>query len=406
MRIAIFTNTYLPTQNGVAISTANLREGLIKLGHEPFVFAPLVVGTDSKDEKNIFRYPAFNVRSIANYPIALPISPEISKVLKEAKFDLVHTEHPWWVGEWGLDYARKSNLPIITTVHTRYDIYAKLIPLPQELLISTLKNKLEEYLGSVDLITTPGGGSKERLLKEGVKTPIEVVSNPTDLSDFWSAKADKIRKKFGLKSGDILIGYVGRLSEEKNIQTLLATVEIILKNKPNVKMVLIGDGPDREELEKRASEISKDRIIFTGNVPHKEIPFYDAALDTFVSASKSEIQPMTFAEAMATGTPIVVFDVAGCNDMVQDKENGRLVATKEGSKGLAQAVIDLISDKDELSDMGKRAKKWATRYEQENATRDMLKAYKLAISLHKKTSRASEGHQQLKIKNCKLKIRR
>ena len=382
MRIAIFTNTYPPTTNGVAVATANLREGLVKLGHEPFVFAPLVIGTELRDEKNVYRYPAFNIRQIANYPLALPLSDEISKILKSTKFDIVHTEHPWWVGEWGLNYAKDTNTPIVTTVHTQYEIYAKLIPLPQKLLVSVLKGKFAKYIGGVDLITTPGEGSKLRLLKEGIKVPIEVVSNATDLEDYWSADRTKVRAKLNLKDSDILIGYVGRLSEEKNVMTLLCAAEIILKSKSNVKIILIGDGPDKKELEKRASEISKDKIIFTGNIFHDEIPPYYAAMDLFLSASKSEVQPMTFAEAMATSTPLVLFDVPGCNDMVKDKENGLLVAPKEDAKGLAEAAIKLICDKKELTEMGKRAKKWASRYGQENATSEMLKAYKLAIRLH------------------------
>lgn len=387
MRIAIFTNTYPPTINGVAVATANLREGLVKLGHEPFVFAPLVIGVELKDEKNVFRYPAFNIRQIANYPIALPLSSEISKVLKRTKFDIVHTEHPWWVGEWGLNYAKDTDTPAVTTVHTQYEIYAKLIPLPQKVLASVLKNKFAKYVGGVDLITTPGEGSKRRLLKEGVRAPIEVVSNATDLEDYWSADGSKIRAKFNLKDSDILIGYVGRLSEEKNVMTLLATTEIILKSKSNVKIILIGDGPDREKLQKTAEKISKDKIIFTGNVSHEEIPFYDAALDLFLSASKSEVQPMTFAESMATGTPLVLFDVPGCNDMVKNEENGLLVAPNEGAGGLAETVIKLICEKKELTEMGKRAKKWASRYGQENATLEMLKAYKLAIKLHQQNKR-------------------
>jgi len=382
MRIAIFTNTYLPTQNGVAISTANLREGLVRFGHEPFVFAPLVIGIELKDEKNVFRYPAFNIRQIANYPLALPLSGEISKVLKRTKFDIVHTEHPWWVGEWGLNYAEDTDTPTVTTVHTQYEIYAKLIPLPQKALISVLKNKFAKYVGGVDLITTPGEGSKQRLLKEGVEAPIEVVSNATDLEDYWSADRSKVRNELKLKDSDILIGYVGRLSEEKNVMTLLAAAEIILKSKSNVKIILIGDGPDKEELEKRASEISKDKIIFTGNIPHEEIPLYDAALDLFLSASKSEVQPMTFAEAMATKTPLVLFDVAGCNDMVENKENGLLVDESAGAKGLAEVVLKLLNNKDELVEMGKRAQKWAERYDLLSATKSMIAAYKKAIELH------------------------
>ncbi len=383
MRIAIFTNTYWPTVNGVAVSAKNLHDGLVKLGHEVYVFAPAVEDMDeSKDDKNVLRYPSFAIKAIASYELALPIAPKIKKVLESKKFDIIHTEHPLWIGKWGRSYAKKHDLPIVTTVHTQYDLYAKLIPLPQEILVPILKKQLNEYLNSVDLVTTPGSGSAERLKRQGVETPIMVVSNPTDLQEFWKASGDKIRAKLGVGVNDKLIGFVGRLSQEKNIEVLLRAVGEVLRRIPNAKMVLIGDGPDREKLQAKAAEIS-DRIIFAGKVDHSEMPEYYAAFDLFMSASMSEVQPMTFAESMAASAPVLVFDVAGCNDMVENGENGILVDKVHGAKGLSEAAIKLLQNEKELAEMKKRAKKWAERYDSSSATISMVDAYKQAIRLHR-----------------------
>lgn len=381
MKIAIFTNTYWPTINGVAVSATNLREGLLKLGHEVYVFAPDDDDLDkAKEQKNVYRYPSFNIKEIADYELALP-SLKISEILGKHKFDIVHTEHPIWIGKWGMSYAEKNELPLITTVHTQYELYAKLIPLPQNILIPILKNRLNKYLNNVDLVTTPGEGSKKRLIKQGVTNEILVVSNATDLSDYWKADGEQIRKDLGVAKDEKLIGFVGRLSQEKNVSVLIDAAEKVLKKIPSAKFILIGDGPDRAELEEKAKSIS-DRIIFAGKVDHKEIPKYYGALDLFLSASQSEVQPMTFAEAMATGTPVIVFDVAGCNDMVEDNENGLLVDDKRGATGLAEACLKILSDEKELKAMSQRATKWASRYDLLSATKEMVVAYQKAIDIN------------------------
>jgi 1,2-diacylglycerol 3-alpha-glucosyltransferase len=382
MKIAIFTNTYWPTVNGVAVSATNLREGLITLGHEVFVFAPDDKDLEKlKEQENVFRYPSFNIKEIADYELALP-SLKIHEILEKNSFDIVHTEHPLWIGNWGMSYAKKTDTPIITTVHTQYDLYAKLIPLPQEILVPILQKRLNRYLNNVDLVTTPGEGSKQRLIKQGVKTPIRVVSNATDLSSYWKAKGDEVRSKLVKNKDEKLIGFVGRLSKEKDVSVLLDAMSLLLKKMSNVKLVLIGDGPDRKELEQKAKTIS-NQIVFLGKIDHKRIPDYYAAFDIFLSASQSEVQPMTFAEAMATGTPIVVFDVAGCNDMVKNNENGLLVDPKKGAQGLAEAATQILMSPKELKKLSAQATKWASRYDLTTATKDMVSAYEQAIHLHK-----------------------
>ncbi len=380
MKIAIFTNTYWPTVNGVAVSATNLREGLIQLGHEVFIFAPDDEDLKKlKEQANVYRYPSFNIKEIADYELALP-SLKINEVLDKNSFDIVHSEHPLWIGKWGMNYAKKTNTPIITTVHTQYDLYAKLIPLPQGILVPILHKNLNRYLNNVDLVTTPGEGSKQRLIEQGVKTPIRVVSNATDLSRYWKAKGDKVRREL-TNNNEKLIGFVGRLSKEKDVSVLLDAMNLILNKMPDSKLILIGDGPDRKELEEKAKTIS-NKIVFLGKIDHKQIPDYYASFDIFLSASQSEVQPMTFAEAMATGTPIVVFNVAGCNDMVKNRENGLLIDPKKGAQGLADAVTKILVNEKELKKLSSQARKWASRYDLMTATKDMVEAYEQAIKIH------------------------
>ncbi|MCE5239690.1 glycosyltransferase [bacterium] len=385
MRIAIFTNTYWPTVNGVAISIANLRTGLQQLGHAVHVFAPAPAGFDTaRDEKGISRFPALPAPVEADYHLALPVAPRVTRALMKHSFDLVHTHHPMWVGVWGQWYARWMGLPLVTTIHTQYEIYSKLVPLPDEMVDQYLRVRVRSYCNRCDLVTTPAESSRGRLRDLGVKRPIEVIYNPTDLSALWHADGAPIRKQYGCGPDDFLLGYVGRLAPEKNLSALLDAAEIILPQMPQVRLLLVGDGPSRPALEERARAIpGGDRIMFAGRIEHERVPQYDAALDLFITPSMFEVQPLSFAEAMAAATPVIAMDAPGGNDMVEDGVNGRLVPPDEQGQGLARVAREVLSDPDGLRQMSERARDWATRYDRMTVVRRVLEVYERATELHR-----------------------
>jgi 1,2-diacylglycerol 3-alpha-glucosyltransferase len=384
MRVAIFTNTYWPTVNGVAISIANLREGLQSLGHVVHIFSPAPHGFDpATDQPGVFRFPSLPAPVEADYHVALPMAPKITRVLFEQRFDLIHTHHPMWVGVWGQWYARWMGLPIVTTIHTQYEIYSKLIPLPDPLVDQYLRVRVKSYCNRCDYVTTPAASSRERLLALGVETPVEVVYNPTDLSPYREARGADIRRQYGCQPEDRVIGYIGRLAPEKNLDALLDAAAILLPQLPRLRLLLVGDGPSRPALQERAQALpGGDRIIFTGRIDHQLIPQYDAALDLFITPSMFEVQPLSFAEAMAAGTPVIAMDAPGGNDMIEDGVNGRLVAPAEQGDGLARVALEVLQDPAGLHAMSARAREWATRYERMTVVQRMLEVYERARQRH------------------------
>jgi glycosyltransferase involved in cell wall biosynthesis len=385
MRIAIFSCTYAPVVNGVAVSIANLRAGLLKTGHEVDIFAPAPPGYDeSTDPENVFRYKSFYLTSKADYPIALPIGAKVQERLAKGGYDVVHLHHPWLVGTWGRKYARRMKIPVLDTVHTQYEIYSKLAePIPSPWINPILRRKLIRHCNAVDLVTTPGEGSREALLGLGIRTPIKVVSNPTDLSSYWNAKGDEVRLKYGIDERSIVIGYAGRLSKEKNVDELIQAFQFISQTDTQVKLMIIGGGPEASYLRSLADSLAYGKVIFAGQVPHDQIAQYYGAIDIFLTASRSEVQPMSFAEAMAAGNPVVAYDVPGCNNMVQDS-HGVLVDPGTGSAGLAFAVLSLMQNEDELRRKMYRSIEWAKRYDLLTATASMVEAYAIAEELSKK----------------------
>ncbi|MEN6643821.1 MAG: glycosyltransferase [Armatimonadia bacterium] len=382
VRIAIFTNTYWPTVNGVAISIRNLREGLNNLGHEVHVLAPAPRGFDlGQDEPLTHRFLSVPAPVKADYPLAVPISPHLRKALGGLKFDLIHTHHPMWVGVWGQWFARRQHIPIVTTIHTQYEIYSELIPLPDAVINAFLRNRVITYCNRCHIVTTPAESSKQRLLSRGVTTPIEVVYNPTDLTACREADGSALRRQLGCGEGDPLLGYIGRLAPEKNLHALLDAADIILPQMSRARLVLVGDGPSRTELEQRVKTMKHgDRISFAGRVEHDQVPVYDAALDLFVTPSMFEVQPLSFAEAMAAGTPVIAMDAPGANDMIEDGCNGRLVPTSEQGAGLARAALETLNTENRLAEMSQRSRDWARRYDLPSVVERVLQVYDKALA--------------------------
>jgi len=387
LRIAIFTNTYWPTVNGVAVSIANLRDGLERTGHEVYVFAPAPPDFDlEEDDERTIRFPSVLAPIEADYPLAVPISPRVGKTLRKLDFDLIHTHHPVWVGVWGQWYARWTDTPLVTTVHTQYEIYSKFIPLPHSVVDAFLRVRVSSYCNKCDIVTTPAVSSRQRLLDLGVTTPIEVVYNPTDLSAHSHADGQAVRRRFGFGADDVVLGYVGRLAPEKNLNMLMDAMELLSAQDPRLRLLLVGDGPSREGLEARvATGALAGKVAFAGNVDHADVPTYDAALNIFITASMSEVQPLSFAEAMAAGAPVVAMDSPGGSDMIEDHRNGRLVPPGEAGAGMARCVREMLADPATLPKMSEEAKQWAQRYDKPAVVERLLEVYDRAIVLAAKT---------------------
>jgi glycosyltransferase involved in cell wall biosynthesis len=352
----------------------------VALGHEVYIFAPAPSESSSEeDDPRIIRFPSVPAPVEADYPLAVPYSQAAVRALRKMEFDVIHTQHPVWVGVWGQWYARWTGTPLVTTVHTQYEIYSKLIPLPDVVVEAFLRVRVVSYCNKCHIVTTPAESARRRLMEQGVTTPIEVVYNPTDLSAYERADKAKVREMMGCQEGDVLLGYVGRLAEEKRLPVLLKAAEQVLREYPTARLMIVGDGPARERLEALAGDLGLgERIRFVGAVPHDRVPEYHAAIDLFLSASLTEVQPLSFAEAMAAGTPLVVMDAPGANDMVKDGHNGRLVPPGGGAEALAEAARAFLRDREELRRMGNQAREWARRYSRPEVVRRMLEAYEKA----------------------------
>ncbi|MGN1146852.1 MAG: glycosyltransferase, partial [Lachnospiraceae bacterium] len=299
MRIAMMTNNYKPFVAGVPISIERLTEGLRKLGHEVVVFAPTY--KEQQEEIDTVRYHSLLQGICGGVSIPSPIDKRIEAEFKKREFDIIHVHHPMIIGKTAVYLSRKYNIPMTFTYHTRYEQYAHYV-MPEWMLSypkivrtteKLIAGYLKEFFKHCDHIFVPTEGMAA-YLEQDYSYPKEQLSIlPTGISDeSFLADADnagRIRRQYGAEECPLFIS-VSRMAKEKNISFLLESLQRFKESygKP-FKMLLVGDGPDKIELEKTCAKIGlSEEVNFIGKIDNCRLKDYYKAADAFLFASKSE----------------------------------------------------------------------------------------------------------------------
>jgi 1,2-diacylglycerol 3-alpha-glucosyltransferase len=386
MHIAYFTNFYLPVINGVVRSVRSYRDELSRRGHNVFIFAQEHAGYADEDPF-IFRYPSLNLSAGLDVPAAIPISPFIDRLIPAVKLDVIHTHHPFLLGQAAATKSLELDLPLVFTFHTQYREYTHYVPFPMETVQNFLKNTLDRWLGDFmrrcQHIIIPSESMRQILVdRYGLKDRFTVIPTGIDLEAYRTADRNKIRRKRKWEKDTVMIS-VGRLAPEKNWSTLIHATALVLQEYPRFRLVLIGDGQERKELEGLARELGiRRRVTFTGALPFSEIPAYMKAADLFGFASVTETQGLATLEAMAARLPVVAVDASGTRDILKHGKQGYLV--ENTAEALAAAIKKLLSNPARMKQFAKAAHKKAQSFNIERLADKLLDVYGQAIRDKKK----------------------
>lgn len=347
MRIGLFSDTYLPVINGVVTSIVTLRNGLIKRGHDVFVVSnhDKIFELDYKDK--VLYLPGINIKYLFNNNLSNPVQMRALEIIKQMNLDLIHVHTEFGIGLFARTVSKKENIPLVYTYHTTWEDYTHYVnPLhlkPVEKVAKKMVATLSRQLSKpADAIITPSSKTKELLLKYGVYQPIHVIPTGVNLDRFKETdeiirQAQQIREKYNIKKDELLLIFVGRLGEEKNIDLVIEAV----KMNP-IKLMLVGHGPIYDRLvDMVKQEQLEDKIILTNKVPNDQIAGYYHAADAFISASLSETQGLTFIEAMACGNPLLASDKEILSDLLIDQENGYFFDTLDDLNKVLDTFIHL-----------------------------------------------------------------
>lgn len=380
MHIAFFTNFYLPVVNGVVRSVESFRQELTRQGHNVFVFAQEDDGYQD-EEPFIFRYPSLSLPIQVDIPAVIPVSTFVNKLFPSLKPDVIHTHHPILLGQAAAKKAEELNLPLVFTFHTQYREYTHYFPLPQDAIQDFLRGRIEtwlkDFMRKCQHIVIPSKSMKEILVRDyGLQDRFTVIPTGIDLEPYDNADGDALRARMGWTDNRVLIS-TGRLEKEKNWPVLLQAAQRAMEKYHDLRVIIIGDGTEKNELEKLAQELGiAEWVTFTGQLPFNEVTLHLKAADVFGFASVTETQGLVTMEAMAAGLPVVAVNASGTRDILENGEQGYLVPNDPDA--LAQSLIQLLDSPENMKRFGANALIRAETFDVKKCAVQLMDVYKQA----------------------------
>lgn len=325
MNIAMFTNTFIPHVGGVANSVKAFTDEYRSRGHHVMVIAPAFEHMPP-DEKDVIRVPAIQNFNGSDFSASLSIPIGLSKKLEQFQVDIIHSHHPYLLGDTALRTAASLNVPLVFTHHTMYEQYTHYVPGDSLRLRHFVIELSTGYANLCDHVIAPSESVAVILHKRGVKTPITVIPTGVDVERFSREDGSVLRAELGIPSDALVIGYVGRLAPEKNLEFwAAAAVEFIRQSRRNHALI-VGSGTSQRNVEDIFIKADVgDRLHCAGVLTGDRLISAYQAMDIFVFTSKSETQGMVLVEAMAAGVPVVALDAPGVREVIRDTVNGRLL---------------------------------------------------------------------------------
>jgi 1,2-diacylglycerol 3-alpha-glucosyltransferase len=386
MKIAIFTDSFLPQIDGVVTATLNLATGLADRGHKIYMIVPEYKNIKEYTHKNIRirRISSIPALFYPGYKLTLPFSLEIFRWLRKEKVELIHFQTPITLGIQAIIISRILKVPLVGTFHTLFTDpqYLEHIRINGALTQLISWTYARAYYNQCDLITCPSESTKTELIKNGINKPIKVISNGIDFSIFNNSKWKQIKEKYN-PDGKIIL-YVGRIAYEKNIFYLLDCFKLVLNKMPKTKLILVGGGPQEKKVNNKIRNMKiSNSVIMMGKIEHNKLVNSGIfkACDLFVTASITENQPMTLLEAQTNGLPCVGINKRGVKDLIKNGDNGFLVNSKEE---FAKRVIQILSNKDLYNKMRKSTLVKIKKHSTSEVIKTWQKVYKGIITGIKK----------------------
>lgn len=375
MKILMMTNTYAPMVGGIEESIRSFGAEFVKLGHEVVIVAPECAGV-LPDEEGVIRLRAIQNFNNSNFSIALPMSGLLPELMKTFMPDIVHSHHPFWMGDIAMRLSSQYRIPLVFTYHTMFEQHMHYLPIQNEGTKHFIIKLFTGYANLANQVIVPSESVRQVLHQRGVKTPMEVIPTGLDLQRFSKGNGNSVRKRFGIPSNAVVIGTVGRLAKEKNLEFLSQCVAGYLKKDKRAHFLVVGKGPDEDLVKKIFNDegVGK-RLHLAGILREQDLVDSYHAMNIFAFASKSETQGMVLTEAMAAGVPVVAIDAPGVREVVKDCYNGRLLFG-ENQKNFTEALSWCLSQSSsDFQTMKKNALATTKEFSVELSAQKMLKVY-------------------------------
>lgn len=374
MRIGFFTDGYKPLINGVSTTVEDLKDSLVEKNHEVYVVAPQFPKYKETDPK-IFRLKSFRLYRNPELRLSYMFPDRIFQKVLGIDFDIIHGFSGGSIPALGLALAKFKRKPYVFTYNTRLTHYTHYFLGGKIIRPKAVEKVVELYCNVCNHVIAPADYVKKELIAFGVKKPITVIPNGVNTKRFKPGESDYLRKKLGIPKEDKIVVYVGRVAKEKSIDFLVNVFEEVLKKSKNVHFVIVGDGPERKNLEKLIQRLKiSDRIFLMGFVEHRDLGKIYQSGDVFVFSSKTETQGMVVLEAMASGLPVLTVKDKVFAEFIQNGVDGFMVEKKESV--FAKKLTEILDDEELRKKISKNAREKAEKFSLEEIAKKFEKLYK------------------------------
>ncbi len=356
MRICLFTDSFLPYISGVTSAVFNQANELARRGHEVSIFHPRPHSADSfssvpglDPSVSCFGLP-FSVPTpkIPKLRFSVPLFLFTYRRLRKAPPDLIHVHTEFGCGLEGMLLGRWKKVPVIGTFHTFFaePDYLKQFHIPNFAFTRKAMWKYSvTFFNRCSHIVSPSKSVKEHLQERGLSTEATLLSNGIEEIDFRPREEiAAFRRSLGID--DFAFIYVGRISPEKSLSIVLKAFKQVLEVNPKAKLVIVGAGPSDKQIDRDLAELGiANSVVRTGRIERNTLmkENYPLLGDVFVTASKTENQPVSLLEAMAFGLPMVGPRAKGIPELVRNGEDG-LIFEPDDVYGMSSAMIRLMTD--------------------------------------------------------------
>ncbi len=429
MRIGLFTDTYRPSINGIVYVVESLKRHLEAEGHEVFVFCPARSIRPSQqalrfdEDEHIIRFPSIKGAFYDDYDTSLFFPPRVLSQVRDLDLDIIHFFTPGQVGLMGVFAAHKTDTTLVaqhcTDLRQYVEHYRDGSLLPGLLALIALlpftvkvdgkdireimklyrprRDRVEWNIDIVEKMVTLVYSKCDGVIALSRKSKAQLESWQKDKKYTYSvtlmpngvdplpeptkAQQTAFNRKYKIKETDEVFGFVGRLGAEKNLDLLIPALEIVLKTRPQARLMFVGDFEYRERLEELAAEANcpKDRIIFTGRLPREKLGVAYSAMKVFVFPSLTDTQGWVIHEAAHAGLPLVLIDTE-LSEVLAPGANG--LYANNSALDVARVIVELLSDEKKRAKFGREGQKLAATYTEQEQVHKLALFYEQSMVRH------------------------
>lgn len=374
----MFTNTYLPHVGGVARSVSQFEEDLKKLGHRVLIVAPTYPDDVEKkpESSSVLRVPAIQNFNGSDFSVRLPIPFIIDEKIDAFAPDIIHSHHPFLLGYAAVRAAYRRELPLVFTHHTLYEEYTHYVSSQSPKMKKFVVKMSTAYANMCTHVVAPSRSIAGLIKSRGVNTPVTEIPTGVDCDLFQTGDGPRFRSESGIPHNARVIGHVGRLAPEKNLDYLSEAVIEYMKRDKLAWFLVVGEGPDKSRI-KRAFEENglNKRLVTAGKLTGQPLIDSYHAMDIFAFSSKTETQGMVVAEAMAAAVPVVALDATGVNELVNEGVNGRLLANDAPKTEFADAIKEFFYNTEKAEAWSKGSLETAAVFDRIRCARSLSDLY-------------------------------